>query len=98
MAALNRRQVLGLGALLCAPGSAVLADAPRPLVLSAASDADERHWIVGIRLGGTALETVFKHQLPERAHHIAIDSVAGIYVVVARRPGTFSISGMCSSR
>jgi len=93
MTALNRRQVLGLGALLYAP-TAVLADgAQEPLLLSAASDGDERHWVVGLRLRDTGAETAFKQQLPARAHHIAINAAHGFYLVVARRPGTWLLLG-----
>lgn len=93
MLALNRRQVLGLGALLCAPGKAVFADGQEPLLISGASDGDDRHWVIGLRINDTGIETAFKHQLPARAHHIAIDSERGIYIVVARRPGTWLMLG-----
>lgn len=97
MRTLNRRQVLGLGAFLCAPGSAVFANAERPLVISGASDSDDRHWVIGLRIGANGVETAFKHQLPERAHHIAIDRERGLYVVVARRPGTWMMLGDLAS-
>src|SRR5688572_10331506 len=94
MRALNRRQVLGLGALLCAPGPAAFADATRaPLLISAASDGDEKHWVIGLRVSDTGTETAFKHQLHERAHHIAINAERGVYIVVARRPGTWMMLG-----
>ncbi len=95
MTALNRRQVLGLGALLCAPGPAVFASATqsRPLLLSAASDSDDKHWIVGLRMGDTGLDAVFKNQVPDRAHHIAVNTARGVYVVLARRPGTWLMLG-----
>ena len=93
MQALNRRQVLGLGALLCAPGTAVLADRQQPLLISAASDNEDRHWVVGMRIGDAAIDTVFKYQLPERAHHIAINAEYGFYIVIARRPGTWMMLG-----
>lgn len=97
MRPLNRRQVLGLGALLCAPDMAVLANAPQPLVISAASDGDDHHWVIGLRIGAQGAETVFKHQLPDRAHHIALDAERGIYIVVARRPGTWLMLGDLAS-
>lgn len=92
MSALNRRQVLGLGALLCAPG-AVLSAAHAPLLLSAASDGDERHWVLGLRIDGASAATAFQHELPARAHHIALNERRGFYVVVARRPGTWLMLG-----
>lgn len=98
MRALNRRQMLGLGALLCAPGSLAFAGAARqPLLLSAASDGAEQHWVIGMRVGSNGVETAFKHQLPERAHHIAINAERGLYVVVARRPGTWLMLGDLAS-
>ena len=59
MHALNRRQLLGLGAMVCVPGSAVFArdllqkKQQQPLLLSAASDGDDHHWVIGLRLDGT---------------------------------------------
>jgi hypothetical protein len=95
MTALNRRQVLGLGALLCAPMQAVFAAANRqPLLISAASDGDDKHWVIGLRANAAGgLDTAFKHQLPERAHHIALNVERGFYVVLARRPGTWMMLG-----
>ncbi|MDY6983760.1 MAG: DUF1513 domain-containing protein [Pseudomonadota bacterium] len=93
MHALNRRQVLGLGALLCAPGSVVFANGEQPLLISGASDGDDKHWVIGLRVADYGIETAFKHQLPARAHHIAIDNERGIYIVVARRPGTWMMLG-----
>lgn len=97
MLTLNRRQVLGLGTLLLAPDAELLADTRQPLLISAASDGDDRHWVIGVRAGSTGVETVFKHQLPARAHHIAIDCERGLYVVVARRPGTWMMLGDLAS-
>jgi hypothetical protein len=99
MAALNRRQVLGLGALLCAPGTLAFADVAQhgPLLISAASDGDERHWVVGLRLREGTAVTVFKNQLPSRAHHVAVNAARGIYIVVARRPGTWMLLGDLAS-
>ncbi|HEY0963244.1 MAG TPA: DUF1513 domain-containing protein [Pseudomonadales bacterium] len=97
MHALNRRQMLGLGALLCAPGSSAFANAAHPLLISGASDGDDKHWIVGLRIGAGGIETAFKHPLPARAHHVAIDSARGLYIVVARRPGTWMMLGDLAS-
>lgn len=94
MAALKRRQVLGLGALLCVPGSLTFAATPHPFLVSAASDGDDRHWVVGLRANGAGgLDTAFRHELPGRAHHVAFNAERGFYVVVARRPGTWLVLG-----
>ncbi|MEY4640613.1 MAG: hypothetical protein RLZZ227_607 [Pseudomonadota bacterium] len=94
MATLNRRQVLGLGALLCAAGRGVFANAPESaLFISAASDGDDRHWIIGLRRDGAGASTAFKHQLPARAHHVALNAARGFYIVVARRPGAWMMLG-----
>ncbi len=95
MTVFNRRQMLGLGALLYAPGHVVFAGATQQqsLLLSAASDGDDKHWVIGLRAGDTTLDTVFKHQLPERAHHIAVNTARGFYVVLARRPGVWLMLG-----
>lgn len=92
MTALSRRQVLGLGAALLTPGSVVFADAENgsgSLLLSAASAADDTHWVVGVRVQDGVAHTAFRQQLPERAHHIAVNHQRGFYIVVARRPGTW---------
>src|SRR5262245_614139 len=95
MAALNRRQVLGLGALLCARGSTVFASVnQQPLLISAASDGDDKHWVIGLRANTAGgLDTVFKHSVPERGHHIALNAERGFYLVIARRPGTWMMLG-----
>ena len=96
----SRRETLGLGAALLAlaplPGKATL-DNTGPLLLSAASDADDRHWVVGVRWRGTEIETLFREELPERAHHIAVNEALDCYVVVARRPGTWLQLGTLST-
>jgi hypothetical protein len=89
---LNRRQILGLGALLLGAPTFVAAkhkSGLAPLVLSAASDADDNHWVLGFTLTETGATQVFKSALPERAHHIAVNEQRGFFVVVARRPGTW---------
>lgn len=99
MRALNRRQLLGLGAMVCAPGSAVFArdlsdkTHPHSLLLSAASDGDDHHWVVGLRLDGSGASTAFRQPVPERAHHITVNAAHGFYIVVARRPGTWLMLG-----
>lgn len=60
-----------------------------PLFVSAASDGEDRHWVIGFREGDGVSSEVFRHQLPARAHHIAVHEGLGIYVVIARRPGNY---------
>src|SRR5687768_10051506 len=89
---LNRRQLLGLGTLLLGAPALVTAKQgaeQSPLFLSAASDADDKHWVLGFALTTTGVTTVFKSALPKRAHHIAVNQQRGFFVVVARRPGTW---------
>src|SRR5688572_732241 len=89
---LNRRQVLSLGALLL--GSPAFVSAKHnpgqgSLMLSAASDADDKHWVLGFTLTESGASEVFRSALPERAHHISVNQQFGFFVVVARRPGTW---------
>jgi uncharacterized protein len=88
---LNRRQVLGLGALLLgSPAFVAAKHGPgQPLMLSAASDANDKHWVLGFTLTETGATEVFRSALPERAHHIPVNQQFGFFVVVARRPGTW---------
>lgn len=60
-----------------------------PLFLSAASDSDDRHWVIGFEERGDQVVEKFRHALPGRAHHIATNAALGIYLVVARRPGKY---------
>lgn len=88
----NRRQLLGLGALLLGSPAFVAAKQDgtnNPLMLSAASDADDKHWVLGFELTETGATEVFRSPVPERAHHISINQQFGFFVVVARRPGTW---------
>lgn len=87
---LKRRQFFVLaGGLLAAPAFAVSSAGRQPLFLSAASDSDDNHWVVGFEQTGNAVSQVFRHALPARAHHIAVHDGLGIYVVLARRPGRY---------
>ncbi len=87
---LPRRQFLFLASgLLAAPAFAVSTTRETPLFLSAASDADDRHWVIGFRQSDGLISQAFKHALPSRAHYIAIHEMLGIYVVMARRPGRY---------
>lgn len=89
----NRRQFVSFAsALLSAPLIAVGKSAGKdniPLLLSAASDADDNHWVIGFSMQEAASSEIFKHALPARAHHIAVHEGLGIYVVIARRPGNY---------
>jgi len=59
------------------------------LYLSAASDAQNRHWVIGFSENELTVSEKFRHQLPARAHHIAVHKALGIYIVIARRPGNY---------
>lgn len=91
---LLRRSVLQAAALLALPG-AVRADpaAPQPLLLSAVSDPDERHWLVAAQVEGGAVTLRYRQPLPARGHHVAVHAGLGCYLVVARRPGTWLVLG-----
>jgi hypothetical protein len=92
---LKRRRLLQLSALLTLPGAAQLfaREGQQGLLLSAMSDADERHWLVGARLGAESASIAFQQALPARAHHVAVSAALGCYIAVARRPGTWLVLG-----
>lgn len=91
----NRRQLLQFGALLALPGAAEVfaRDGQPSLLLSAVSNADDRHWLVGARLGAEHASIAFQQPLPARAHHVAVSEALGCYIAVARRPGTWLVLG-----
>lgn len=87
----NRRQFLALSAILLSPAARVLAvdtSGAGPLLLTAGSTRDDQHFLVGFRHDGAAFQPVFKLQLPERGHHVAVQAERGFFVSIARRPGT----------
>src|SRR5690606_11893141 len=106
---MKRGQLLGYAAMLCAVPRMALANgttsAASGLFLSAATDPDEQHWVVGFSVDGPAdaagealddahksaprIVQRFRQRLPERAHDIAINPQRGFFVVLARRPGTW---------
>ena len=88
---LKRRQFIALtSGLLAAPAFAIAGKSgDGTLFLSAATDSDDRHWVIGFRNQSGTVNEVFKHPLPARAHHIAIHEGPGIYVVLARRPDRY---------
>ena len=91
----KRRQFLGLSALLLLP-SAMLEAGTRsavPVLLSAASDADDKHWLIGFSLQQQSAQILYKQALPTRGHHVAVSQRHGIYVAIARRPGTWLVCG-----
>ncbi len=91
MHTLNRRQLLALGAVLLTPVVRVLAidnSNTSPLYVSAATTNENTYFLMGFRHDGGRMQPVFKLQLPERGHHIAINAQRGFLVSVARRPGT----------
>lgn len=92
----SRRQFSALvSGLVAAPAFAIAGgnEEVSSLFLSAASDGDDKHWVIGFRQAGEKIIQVFKHQLPARAHHIAIHEGTGIYAVIARRPGRYLFLG-----
>lgn len=93
---LDRRQFLTLtSGLLGSPVLAVARDSDQQnsLFLSAASDGDDHHWVIGFSTESGIAKQVFKHQLPARAHHIAVHEELGVYLVIARRPGRYLWAG-----
>lgn len=96
MQTLPRRHFIALGALLLGSSVRVFGvDAPaqQPLLLSAASTKDDQHFMLGFRHDGASLHVVFQQPLPERGHHIAVNTQRGFFVSVARRPGTTLVLG-----
>lgn len=91
----DRRRLLQLGALLAlpVPARAVARDGGQPLLLSAVSDADDRHWLVAAQLDAEDASIAWQQPLPARAHHIAVQEALGCYIAVARRPGTWLVLG-----
>jgi hypothetical protein len=91
MLTLSRRRFIASSALLLGQPVRVFADtdqARQPLLLSAASNKDDQHFMLGFRHDGITLQAVFQQPLPERGHHIAVNTQRGFLVSVARRPGT----------
>lgn len=89
---LDRRQFITLtSGLLGSPLFAVARESAQgqALFLSAASDGDDKHWVVGFRQDRDSASEAFRHQLPSRAHHIAVHEDLGVYIVIARRPGSY---------
>ena len=89
---LDRRHFLTL--VSAAIGSPVLAVGENSsdttaLFLSAASDSDDQHWVIGFELVDGKSAEKFRHLLPARAHHIAVHEALGVFVVIARRPGNY---------
>lgn len=96
MLTLPRRQFLALSALLLGGPARVLAGAGNhagALLLSAASTREDQHFLLGFRHDGMALQPVFQQPLPERGHHIAVNTARGFFVSVARRPGVTLVLG-----
>lgn len=94
MLPLNRRCLLQFGALLALPGAArVFARDTHTLLLSAMSDAEDRHWLVGAHLDDDSARVAYRQPLPARAHHVAVSEALACYVAVARRPGTWLVLG-----
>ncbi len=98
---MKRRTLLELGALLALPLPVFAADvddaAALPLLLSAVSDPDDRHWIVATRIDLTSARIEFQQPLPARGHHVAVSRRNGCFIAVARRPGTWLVLGDLAS-
>ena len=87
---INRRQfTIFSSALIGLSGVVYAEDINRGLFLSAASDGDDNHWVIGFREANGIVSEQFRHKLPARAHHIALHEKLGIFVVIARRPGSY---------
>jgi uncharacterized protein len=88
-AGLDRRSVLLLAALGWAVPARLLAGGAAPLRLwSAASDREDRHFLIGFAVQDGALQAFARLPLPERGHHVASAPSRSLLVSVARRPGT----------
>lgn len=89
---LDRRQFITLTSGLFSTSVFTVASASSlktPVFLSAASDGDDNHWVIGFSQSDKASTELFRHSLPGRAHHIAVHEGLGIYLVIARRPGKY---------
>lgn len=90
---MQRRSFLGLGALLGlgaaagACGWTLLGPSQQPLLLSARSDAQGRHYAVGYRLNG---QRAFATQVSARCHDVVAHPSLPLAVFVGRRPSTSS--------
>lgn len=63
------------------------------LYISAASDRNDQHYVAGFSYENGIASIQFKHALPGRAHHVAVNAAMELFVVVARRPGRFLLVG-----
>ena len=94
MAAISRRNLLGLSALAMASTAVRAFDgqgADPPVYISAASDSNDQHWVHGFTHDTHCVVPLFKVALPARGHHVAIHPAGGFFVAVARRPGTWLV-------
>lgn len=91
----SRREFLGLAALMLLPPTVLQAGtrASAPLLVSAASDANDKHWVVGLGLNDKTANVLYQQALPARGHYVAVSQRHGIYVALARRPGTWLVVG-----
>ena len=93
----RRRQFISLGMLmLCGsrvPTRAAQDSESAGLFLSAASDRDGSHWLMGFTVKASSAIQQFKVALPGRGHHVAVHPSGDLFVAVARRPGTWLVLG-----
>lgn len=90
-AVFSRRELFLASAFTLLPTVAVAAGGD--IFVSAATENDRRHLVRGFYADAKSVSTLFSHELPGRAHHVAVHSALGLYVVVARRPGTWLALG-----
>ena len=92
----SRRRVLAAGAgglgVLCAKGAALPAGNAKappanasPVLLSAATTIDGRHWALGFNAAGQEL---LRAPLPRRGHQMAVSAAGDLLFATPRRPGT----------
>lgn len=91
---LKRRRLLQSAALLALPQALHAGGSKQDvLLLSAVSDPDDQHWLVGAELRGSEATLRYQQRLPGRGHHVAVHESLGCYVAVARRPGNWLVVG-----
>jgi hypothetical protein len=86
MAIERRDVVIGLGAWLALGGSAPAHAGPHPRSIYAAWDAEGRHHVGTLMLGGPQLAATASTEVPTRAHGL-LAGTDGSVIAVARRPG-----------
>lgn len=70
------------------------ADAGAPQFLSAANDAQNQSWLIGVSQDG---QHVFRRAIPSRGHAAAAHPHHAVVVAFARRPGRFAVLMDCAT-